>query len=225
LRETIPAKEVRIVAELVGASKYRVEPAQQPLGPGMKMIVKADAISIYNVLSDFFQINVPADNDFKTYCPFVTEHGDGGADKGWRTYPDTNSSYCFIMHGVMGPVRLIQNLKGLSSVPAAEFLLGHYDMLKPLPWRDRFEALRVEREQQDQEGLGSPQDAVEALHMALNRVPGYLSRQFDPDVQQAMEVVMGLLNTVFQRGLGVDALRLWHRKSVAYITRAVEGTS
>ncbi len=81
-------------------------------------------------------------------------------------------------------------------------------------------ALVVEREQQAR-SAGNPQHAVEALSMALQMVPGYDSRQFDPDVMRGMEMVLERLNLVVESN-DPEAVREWYRKAKAGMTKVIE---
>ena len=156
-----------------------------------RLIERADNVNMFDVLEDFFGLNLPRVGDsYKSKCPFYYEHADGGLDKGWRTYPATNSSMCFPMHGYMGTVRLIQNKYGISSQKAAYKILDNYGLLKPKNYRVRYNDLLLEQERQEQGAVGNPQNAAAALNMALRNIPSYTARQFDDDVLEALEVVL-----------------------------------
>lgn len=209
---------------LVGAEKYRREPETENLTRVSKLVEQANEVSIFDVLKDMLRVEVPQGGEsYKAYCPFMVEHGDGGWDKGWRVYPATNSSYCFIMHGVMPPVRLVQIRFDLRQNAAAEKILKQYDLLKPKPFRERFELEQQRRDTARERSVGTPQQAVEALQMALSRVEGYDSRQFDRDVQDAMERVLSILEKVFEAPNTEDLLRGWLTRAKTHMTQVVEG--
>lgn len=187
-----------------------------------RLIERADNVSIFDVLTDFFDLNLPRSGEsYKSKCPFFYEHSDGGLDKGWRTYPATNSSMCFPMHGFMGPVRLVQNKFSLNQVKAAEKILGEYDLLRPKHYKARFTDLLVEMEHRNTEAVGNPQHAVAALDVALRNIPSYVSRQFDQDVLIAMEVVLTRLNEVSDKG-DPQLVRDWFRDAKKIMTHVVE---
>lgn len=215
-----------VPAFLPGADRFlseaqRKQQSQKFLTRDEKLIERANAVSIFDVLEDYFDIRVPREgNSFKSRCPFGSEHDDGGLDKGWRTYPATNSSMCFPMHGYMTPVRLIQLQSGQRQAKAAESILKNYDLLKPRHWTQRYEELLLEQETRVSEPVGNPQHAVEALHMALRGEPSYSLRQFDPDVMQVMEVVLERLNTVCTQG-DPEQVRVWYQQAKSILLKIV----
>lgn len=201
---------------LPGAEKYLVSAAVKNATPttwAERLIERADTeVSIFDVLADFFGMRVPREGrSFKSRCPFADEHPDGGRlDKGFRTYPGSNSSMCFVVHGYMGPVRLVQLRFGLRAVTAADKILDAYGLSRPRPWRDRLREAMVEAEQRAAApGTGDPAHAVEALHIALRKEPAYVTRQFDDDVLHAMDVVLDRLDVVMATG-DPDAVRRWY---------------
>lgn len=210
---------------LRGAEKYLVSAATKQSKPptwAERLIDRANEVSIFDVLEDFFDVTLPREGQsFKSRCPFGDEHPDGGWDKGFRTYPGSNSSTCFVMHGYMGPVRLVQLKYGLKTVRAAEKILNHYNLNRARPWRERYWDVAVEVEQRDRRShAGDPAHAVEALNIALRSEPTYLTRQFDADVLHAMEVVLDRLDVVMQSD-DPDALRQWYDKAKAVMLQIV----
>ena len=213
---------------LRGSEKYYAAATQRQESErqktyGFRIIERANEVSVFNVLEDFFDLYLPREGEsYKSRCPFGDEHEDGGLDKGWRTYPATNSSFCFPMHGFMPPVRLVSLKYSERPVKSAERILRHYDLLRPKHFRHRYNDLLVEKERREsQQTIGNPQHAVEALNMALAQIPAYTRRQFDADVMGAMEAVLGALNEVIARN-DPDVLREWYRKSMSALTRVIE---
>lgn len=188
-----------------------------------KMIDRANEVSIFDVLQDFFDIVLPRDGEsYKTHCPFGAEHEDGGRlDKGWRTYPATNSSYCFPMHGSMPPVRLVSLRYGERHIKSAERILDRYGLLKPKHYKHRMTELLAEYNQSQESGIGNPQHAVEALHHALRQVPSYEYRQFDDDVMTAMGRVLSALDKVVATG-DPELLRTWFARATTAMTEIVQ---
>lgn len=206
-----------------GIERYRKQPVEAERSAAGQLIDRANEIDIFDVLTQFFRIDVPSGGDsFKARCPFAHEHADGGLDKGWRVYSATNSSYCFVMHGILTPVRLIQIKDDIWAKEAAEKLLRHYDLLRPVPWQERAELLLEQRSRMDEPRVGSPTNAVEALQMHLQQVEGYDSRQFDADVQQAMEKILEVLDRVYERDDPEEALHLWFDRAKKYMTATVK---
>lgn len=206
------------------ASAKAKQEALRPQTRAEKLIERANVVSIFDVLDDFFGLTLPRSGDsYKSYCPFGYEHADGGKmDKGWRTYPASNSSYCFPMHGLMTPVRLIQNKYSLRAEKAAVKILNNYGLLKPKHYKGRYRELLVAQEQARANKVGNPQHAVEALQAALKQDPAYMLRQFDTDVVQAMNVVLERLNEVAAQG-DPDAVREWYVKAKAIMVKIIGG--
>lgn len=210
---------------LPGAEKYLVSAATRRASPptwAERLIDRANEVSIFDVLEDFFDLTLPREGQsFKSRCPFGAEHPDGGLDKGWRTYPGSNSSMCFVMHGYMGPVRLIQMQYGGKAVSAAERILNFYNLNRPRPWRDRYWDVATEVAQRESRPVtGDPAHAVEALNIALRKEPGYVTRQFDDDVLHAMEVVLDRLDAVMQAE-DPDAVRQWYQQAKSAMVQIV----
>ena len=187
-----------------------------------RLIDRANEVSIFDVLEDFFDLTLPREGQsFKSRCPFGSEHPDGGLDKGWRTYPASNSSMCFVMHGYMGPVRLVQFRNGLLAVQAAERILNFYNLNRPRAWRDRYWDVATEVAQRDERPrVGDPSYAVEALNRALRAEPRYATRQFDEDVLHALEVVVDRLDAMLQTG-EPEAVREWYDKARSVMLQIV----
>lgn len=202
---------------LPGASKYLASAAAKNARPqtwAERLIDRANEVSIFDVLEDFFGLTLPREGQsYKSKCPFGSEHPDGGLDKGWRTYPGSNSSMCFVMHGYMGPVRLVQIQDGIKAVRAAERILNFYNLNRARPWRERFSEVMIEVEQREAQPVTwDPALAVEALNLALRKEPTYATRQFDEDVLHAMEVVLDRLDVVMQTR-DPEVLRQWYEKA------------
>jgi hypothetical protein len=212
---------------LPGAEKYLVSAAVKQATPttwAERLIERADSeVSIFNVLEDFCGVHAPREGrSFKSRCPFADEHPDGGRlDKGFRTYPGSNSAMCFVMHGYMGPVRLAQLRFGVRPLVAAKKILDAYGLDRPRPWRVRLRETMIEAEQRaTRPGTGDPTHAVEALHIALRKEPTYVTRQFDDDVLHAMEVVLDRLDVVMASG-DPDAVRRWYDAAKSAMLRIV----
>lgn len=188
-----------------------------------RLIERADAVPIFDVLEDFFGVTLPrSGQSYKSPCPFAFEHADRGLDKGFRTYPATNSAMCFPMHGFLTSTRLISVKYQERQAKAAERILRNYDMLAPKPWKERYATLTIEEEQKHK-SVGNPQHAVEALNVALHSIPAYSRRQFDTDVMQAMEAVLEKLNEITASG-DPERVRKWYQTARTLMLKVVEGT-
>lgn len=174
-----------------------------------------EVVSVFDVLTDFFGISHPSQGrSYKGYCPFGFEHPDGGSEKGFRTYPATNSSYCFFQHGSMPPVRLIQIDKGWKAVRAAYFLLDHYGLSKPQHYRKRFAALQIARETAGA-NLGRTSYLVEALHTGLASHEKYQDAQYTDTFSAALEEELETLDGLLaDRDTATEeAVREWYAKA------------
>ena len=196
---------------LPGSERYRVS---QDAGAayGTTLVDRANAVSIHDVLRDFLDINVPVfhERSWKDYCPFGFEHPDGGVDKGWRIYSMTNSSYCFVQHGSMGPVRLVALRKELSHKKAAYAILDRYDLIKPRHYRQRYDEL-IQAQATRMESIGNLADLVGALHQALSQEPFYAERQFTTEFAEQMEAALGELNDLTSSS--PEAVREWFTRA------------
>lgn len=212
---------------LPGAEKYLASAsAKRNTVPtwAEKLIDRANEVPIFDVLADYFDKYVPREGaSYKSRCPFGDEHPDGGMDKGFRTYPGSNSSNCFVMHGRMDPVRLVQMQQGVKAVRAADMILSRYGLNEHKPWRVRMSELAVEVEQrQARSVMGDPAHVVEALNIALRKEPEYVHRQFDADVLAAMEVVLDRLDRVMQTE-DPERVREWYGKAKIVMLKVVRG--
>jgi hypothetical protein len=216
------------LSTLIGGDKYlsaarQEQQSSKSLTRAERLIERANQVDLFDVLEDYFALYLPrVGASYKSHCPFSYEHPDGGLDKGWRTYPSTNSSMCFVLHGYMPPVRLVAIKYGIKQSVAAERILKNYDLLRPAHYRDRYNELVTAAEQRNAEVIGNPQHAVEALNMVLRSSPNYTTRQFDSDVMRGMEVVLDALDQVIQSG-DPDSVRRWFDKAKDAMLKIVGG--
>jgi hypothetical protein len=211
---------------LPGAERF-LKSAQDRNGRGQsraeKTIAKADEISIYVVLKDFLSLDIPITpegSSWKTYCPWRHEHPDGGLDKGFRVYPDSNSAMCFPMHGYLTPSRVIAVHFSERPLSAAERLLRHYGMLKEAPWWERFTDLAREREQSNM--TINPAYAVATLHSVLRSKTNYATLQYSASVREGMAQVLRDLDGAVEKAranphIAEQALKGWLENSVAWL--------
>jgi hypothetical protein len=169
-----------------------------------------EAISIFDVLEDLFGIVHPRDGgSYKGHCPFEFEHPDGGLEKGFRTYPATNTAYCFVLesHGSLTPVRLVALRKELPYRRAAAWLLEQKGLLRPRAWQDRWREVMTERSVTV--GHGNPQELLEALHESLRDHPAYPPGGVSPALTAAIETELSKLEGLLIRDASGDEVRAW----------------
>jgi hypothetical protein len=177
------------------------------------LIEKAnDAVSIFDVLAEEFGIRHPREGrSFKGHCPFGFEHPDGGIEKGYRTYPETNTSHCFVMHGQLTPVRLIALQNDWSQRRSAEYLLRKAGLLDARPWQERWNEMETERIAPATPDLGDPQDLVEALHESLRGHPAYPAGGVSPTLSDALDARLRVLERVLGTGLATkEHVAAWY---------------
>jgi len=211
-----------VTRELAGAEKYRRESVVTPRQKALQVEVdRANAVPIQSVLRDLFGLFIPAglERSWKTACPFAFEHPDGGVERNMRIYA-SNSAYCFAMHGFLTPVRIVQIRSEVGQARAAKILADRYGLAKREPYWVRMTQLVRDHSTQIQ-SAGSPTHAAAALQSALSRVESYASRQFDPDVTQAMEEELEKLDDVLRRRQE-GGVREWFRKALTRMNETLE---
>lgn len=192
----------------------------RPLRPN-DPVVLASSIPVIRVLKDLFNVSVPEGlgyRSWKTYCPLGWEHPDGGVDKGFRVYEQTNSAFCFVQHGQMGPVRLAQMRWGGKQIVAARRLLEMYQLGQKRHWRQRYEEVLNEREIRQEI---SPAYVVEALRMALDAIPGYTARQYESKFVSLMEIELEALDELLGRHPSDAEIRQWYYETKDRLVRTI----
>ena len=113
----------------------------------------------------------------KTYCPFGnTMHSDGGRERSFKVYPETNSAYCFACQRRYDPVSLVALEHDVTYRKAADIILAEKEWVPP-DYVSQWEALTSKTQKVDYEGL------QEALKLACARMdPSWETRQFEPAV-------------------------------------------
>lgn len=191
-----------------------------------QIVEKANEIvSIFDVLESEFDISHPrSGNSYKGFCPFGFEHPDGGQEKGFRTYPETNTANCFVMHGSFTPVRLVSVKNEWSFRRSAEYLLRKAGLLDHRPWRERWPEIVQERAkaQEAQRELGDRQTLVQALHEALSVHPAYPAGGLSPALDDAMEVCLRVLDQLADRGAGPEVIQEWFDRSKVRLRKVLD---
>lgn len=180
-----------------------------------------ESISIFDLLQGLFGVDAPREGgSFKIFCPFSFEHPDGGVERACRTYPETNSAYCFALHGRLTPVKLYALAKDLRYKQAAVELLRRAGLYDPRPWKERLPEVLAEREaaKATRTDLGDPQTLVAALHTSLRSHPAYPVAGVSPALSGALEARMALLEGLS----GVEAVRTWYDESKKVLWEALD---
>jgi hypothetical protein len=170
-------------------------------------------VSVFDVLEKEFSIRHPREGrSYKGYCPFAFEHPDGGVEKGFRTYPGTNTAYCFVLHGSLNPVRIVELKEDVPPLEAARKLLSDRGLLEPKDVMERWnDALRANERGVE---LGDPQVLVEALQEFLRTHPAYAEQSLSPRFMGEMEVQLNVLDRVLDDPrVSESIVRAWFSKA------------
>jgi hypothetical protein len=170
-----------------------------------------EAVSVFDVLESEFGIRHPrTGSSWKGYCPFGWEHPDGGVEKGFRTYPATNTAHCFVMHGQLTPVRIVSLANGWSYRKAASELLRRAGKLDRRPWRERWGEVQAERAAAETAvDIGDPAELVEAIHEALRTHPAYPPSGVSPVLSRAMNARLEAFEVLRSHGATIAQVREW----------------
>jgi hypothetical protein len=186
----------------------------------VKVIRWADeAVSIYDVLEEEFGLTVfrSSVRSPKGHCPFGWEHPDGGVEKSFRVYPQTNSAFCFAGHGRFGPVRLVALKHGVPLERAAVDLLVAKGLLG-VSWRQRWRELLSEAGggREAVPARDGFQELVDALHEALRRHPKYPQGGVSQRLSEAIVERLSILERLFEEGgatVSVEEVQGWFDES------------
>lgn len=127
----------------------------------------------------------------KAYCPFgPVFHSDGGRERAFKIYPQTNSAYCFACQRRYDPVSLVATEQDISYVAAAEWILEEKKWVAP-DYESQWDALTTRPTPVDYEGLQA------ALKLACGRmVTDWETRQFEPQVAHKLTLCLGMVRKV-----------------------------
>lgn len=168
-----------------GLDKYRPDAISRPVDYWVALA--NENVRVEDVINEYFSPDLPIpyhSTSWKTSCPFQFEHEDFGFEKQFRVYSETNSCYCFKMHGHMDPVILWQSrLPGSTRRQAAIDLLETYGVeTKTKSWRERFREAQAEKQ-----SSFDPAPVMQAFQVMLSSLPDYGKRQFDGDVIETVD--------------------------------------
>lgn len=187
------------------------------------LVERANEVDLFAVLRDFFNIDHPAEGkSYKGYCPFGFEHPDGGVTKGWRTYPETNTSYCFVAHGSLPPVRLVSMQKDVSYVKAAEAILSHYGIPFARHWKKRYEEVLLERERSVAE-VGDTAYLVEAIHVSLRQHSNYYEAEVEGRLAEPLAQALAELDQLMSDKAKEGTIREWFLATKARLLEVLNG--
>lgn len=150
----------------------------------------------------------------KLFCPFgEVSHSDGGRDKSFRIYEDTNSAHCFACATTWRPVSLVATAKDITEEAAAQSLLESKGY-RPKNVDDILnELIREDEPQPSQESL------ARALSTFCARIsPEWEDRQLDTDVSRAYRMCLEPLSLVTDAA-GAER---WLAAAKTVMTRALE---
>lgn len=68
---------------------------------------------------------------YKTDCPTAHLHPDGGRDKQFRYYPESNTAWCFEEQKMWTPVRIVSEIRGVPPETAAKALCEALGIRRP----------------------------------------------------------------------------------------------
>jgi hypothetical protein len=176
------------MVKIHGLDKYRPEAVARPVDYWVALA--NEKVRVEDVINEYFAPDLPIpyqSTSWKTSCPFQFEHEDFGFEKQFRVYSETNSCYCFKMHGHMDPVILWQSrLPGANRRVAAIDLLETYGIeTKTKNWKERFRETAAERTM-----ILDPAPVMQAFQVMLHSLPDYGKRQFEADVIDDVDVCL-----------------------------------
>lgn len=133
-------------------------------------------------------------SNVKAYCPFGdVAHSDGGYEKAFRIYPDTNSAYCFACGKAWTPVSLMADARDLTPAEAADVILelsGYVEPTVDSEWDALVNAPVV---------IDRP-ELAEGLKVYCSRIASdWEERQFEPTVSRVLTSCLELLPAVKTR--------------------------
>lgn len=169
------------------------EPSLKTNMSSRALIDFANTVPLSKIFLDVFGIEAPETDEFtrsvKMWCPFQFDHPNP-LDRNFRFYPATNTCYCFEVHGLLTPVKLIAMSRDKGYRDAALWLVVEYDLARPRPYKERWQQLMLEQEHKPQLDL---QTVCAALHVFISssKVAPY---QFDPEIQKVVAHRLELLD-------------------------------
>lgn len=177
-------------------------------------------VSVFDVLEEHFDLRLPREgSSYKSYCPFQFEHPVEW-EKNFRSYPGTNTTYCFEMHGALGPVRLIQLKEDIGPIEAATKLLDAKGLLKPKDVGERWAEVIAEREKKN---LGSASYMVEALNTNLAMHPSYADGSISSGFMDVMEEQLNVLDIILNDPRASDVVvRAWYSRARVKLLQALD---
>lgn len=203
---------------LPGSEKYRDAPNHQEAPWEDELVVRAnEEVSIVSVLNDYFHADVPENAyGWKTYCVQKWEHRDGGIDRQFRVYSDTNTAHCFAIHGLYTPARLWRIRTASPTLKdAARDLLRVYGIrIKEPTYQERFTAIR---EASSRTSKVTPDGMLEALQVFLGTIPDYTVRQFDPNVLRVVNSTVEDIQEFCSRDPSLEEARQWLQRAQAQL--------
>jgi hypothetical protein len=168
-------------------------------------------------LNKYFKIYVPYDaSSWKVKCPWAMEHEDGGLDKQFRIYSESNSGYCFAMHGRVDNIRLYRETHDyMTEFEAAKELLDEYGIeYKRKSYQETFaEVSKASSQRFDY------QDLVDAMKFYLQSFDAYSDVEYDTEVVNWVEAFNQEARIVCARSTELKEVEQWYSRQKEDIKR------
>lgn len=213
-----------LVFLLRGSEKYARPDTSKTLKWDDPVVGMANTrVRVESVLNDHFGMSVPMDSDgWKTKCPMAHEHEDGGVDRQFRVYSESNRGYCFAMHGVLDPVGLWRLRNYYPTIrDAAEGLLKAYSIdFRPKPYAERMRDL-LDREKSK---TVDPDTLSQAISVFLETLPSYEERQYDEAVLRSVNSILSEVRPFCDHTPNESEVAAWLTQAKARLVQAVSGS-
>lgn len=204
------------LADLTPANKVGAGLSKRGSEKVLREIEAANRISIIKLLRVLHNIDADEQLPMKLYCMWGNTHADGGLERALRTYPETNSAFCFAGCGWQDPVGLARRTWGLRAYRAAQRLNDEYgDPTKT--WQERVEANARSTTPADIKAI-----LPAVLHYHLQADPDYGTLSLDPRVLAATEAALVQLDGANPTP---DEARAWLGTAVKAVSEALDKAS
>lgn len=198
------------MASLPGSEKYREKFADRPQTWFDWLLARAqDEIRIEEILNVYFGYNIPYEaRSWKTRCPLAAEHEDGGLDKQFRIYSESNTAYCFESHGRFDLLRLWQMHTHISKKQDAVIdLLEVFEVpYRDVPYQEKFVQIKEKRLNVSVESV------VASMNLFLFSLPRYSELQYSPEMLSGMEDFLSQIKDVCEKAKRFEEVNEWFQQ-------------
>lgn len=199
------------MSTLPGSDKYRVVEPPRQLTWEQQVIQKAKTeIRIEDVLQKYYDIDVPYEAvSWKVRCPYAYEHADGGLDKQFRVYSDSNTGWCFEMHGRVDNLSLYRDQHPyLNYFDAAKSLLEDFDIdFHRKSYREVYEDIVSEKRVDLRY-----QDIVDAMKLYVSAFPQYVEHEYDGEVVQRINDFNSVVKAKCSNHGSLEEIVQWYQQ-------------